>query len=244
MRQAIVATLPDGQPRLVATDVADGVPVIVTPVDGPYVGTPADAVPSQPVIVGAVVVTGTLVAGAEVGIAIDAVSGLPDPEVRIRWILDGAVLVGQTGTTLRLQRTMRGRDLAVEVELTNRHGTARQTSAARRIAGEVVVVTEEAVTLTVLIGPTDAAVGDAIAVRTMRGTNIDFDAIVYAWLLDGEIVSSSASGFSTATREEGAEIVLRASGAGLPAPVLSNVLTLGPARPEPEPEIIAADGDF
>ena len=247
MNTAIVQTLPDGQPRLVTTEVAGAVPVLVSPVgDGGY-APPADAVPAPPAIVGGVRIAGAALPGAEVRVEIGAVTGVPLPSMRVTWFLDGRAIAGTTGTRLRLTAEMRGAVLGATVELRNRHGTARQAAPAVLIEGVRPAPPAEPlpVSLAATIGPSGAAVGDAISLSLLVATNVEVAGLTYGWRADGEPVGAAPAQLDTSGLAAGTTITLEIAAAELAEPVQSNALVLA-ASGDPvthEGEAVTVDGD-
>ena len=234
-RPAIVETLPDGAPRLVETTIGQAGPALVSGVDAAGYALPAELVPTPPAILGGVRIEGPAVAGGEVRLAAGAIAGVPRPELRARWFVDGAPVPGAIGLGTRLTAEMAGRDLTGELEAVNRLGAARQLSAPLRMPGGVVVEPGPQASLSVEIGPGAVRVGEDLVVSRLVLAFVDEDALFWAWLADGVEVSADRRRLSTAGFAEGATVALRVSGGGLAAPVLSNAVTLGaPLPPAPQ----------
>ncbi len=234
-KRAIAETLPDGAPRLVETPLGEAAPTLVSGIDRAGFALPAELVPTPPAIVGGVRIEGPVVPGAEVRLVAGAIAGTPRPELRARWFVAGAPVPGAIGLALRLTAEMAGQALAGELEAINRHGVARQLSAPRRLPGEVSVAPGTRPELAVEIGPDGAPVGDDLVVSRLVLAAVDEDALFYAWLADGIEVSEDRRRLGTGALAGGAVVVLRVSGGGLAAPVLSNEVTLAP-RPAPPPD--------
>lgn len=245
MTSAIVQTLPDGQPRLVSTDVAGGVPVLVSPVGSGGYTAPADAVPAPPAILGGVRIAGSAVPGGEVRADLGGIAGVPLPTIRTMWFLDGRALAGETGTTLRVTSEMRGALLAVRIELKNRHGTARQTSEAVTIAGArpAPPAAPLPLSLAATIGPEPAYAGGEVSLRLLVVTNIDVATLAYAWRADGAVVGAAPSPLDTAGLPAGTEIVLEITAAELADPILSNALVLAANAVTHEGEAVTVGGN-
>ena len=244
MSTAIVQTLPDGQPRLVSTELAGVVPVLVSPVGAGGYTAPADAVPAPPAILGGVRIAGAATPGGEVRVELGGMTGVPLPAMRVAWLLNGRELAGVTGATLRITSQMRGAALAVRVELTNRHGTARQTSEPVAIAGiqPVVPTVPLPVALTATIGPAGARVGDAVSLQLLVATNVDLAAVAYAWKADGEEVGAAPAALQTDGFVSGTEIVLEITAAELADPVLSNAIVLAAVAVTHEGDAVTVGG--
>lgn len=244
MSTAIVQTLPDGQPRLVTTDVAGAVPVLVSPVGAGGYTAPADAVPAPPAILGGVRIAGTATPGGEVRVELGGSAGVPAPALRTTWFLDGRALPGEAGTTLRVTSEMRGALLAARVELRNRHGTARQTSEQVPIAGIRPVAPSAPLPLglTATIGPDPATAGDPVSLSLLVATNVDVAALSYAWRADGAVVGAAPAPLDTAGLPAGTEIVLEITTAELAEPVLSNALVLGASIVTHDGEAVTVGG--
>lgn len=230
---AIVETLPDGTPRLVETALGAEGPALVSGIDRAGFAVPAELVATPPAIVGGVRIAGPVVPGAEVRLEAGAIAGLPRPDLRARWFLDGAPVPGAVGLALRLTAEMAGQALAGELEALNRHGVARQLSPARRLPGEVPLPSGARPELAVEIGPSDARVDAEIAIVRLVLSAVDEDALFYAWLVEGVEMSSDRRRLATDGLSAGDAVVLRVSGGGLAAPVLSNEIVLAPRATAP-----------